>query len=94
MKILIIALLSLFAINIYGKTPLAQQVKEMILSNGMRVWINEDHSQPKVLGAVVVNCGAIDCPDTGIAHYLEHLLFKGTDQMGTIIVLIRRTHVS
>ena len=62
-----------------GQTAGALQVKEMMLSNGMRVWLNEDHSQPKVFGAVVVNAGAKDCPDTGLAHYLQHLLFKGTE---------------
>ena len=30
------------------------EVKELKLSNGMTVWLNEDHSQPKVFGAVVV----------------------------------------
>ena len=60
------------------------QVKEFKLSNGMTVWLNEDHSQPKVFGAVVVNAGAKDCPNTGIAHYFEHIMFKGTDKIGTI----------
>ena len=59
-------------------------VKELKLSNGMIVWLNEDHSQPKVFGAVVVKAGAKDCPNTGIAHYFEHIMFKGTDRMGTI----------
>lgn len=59
------------------------EVKEMTLSNGMTVWLNEDHSQPKVFGAVVVKAGANDCPNTGIAHYFEHILFKGTDKIGT-----------
>ena len=59
-------------------------VKELKLSNGMTVWLNEDHSQPKVFGAVVVRAGAKDCPNTGIAHYFEHIMFKGTDRMGTI----------
>ncbi|MBR4809557.1 MAG: insulinase family protein [Bacteroidales bacterium] len=59
------------------------EVKEIRLSNGMQVWLNEDHSQPKVYGAVVVKAGAKDCPDTGLAHYLEHLLFKGTEEIGT-----------
>ena len=58
-------------------------VKELKLSNGMTVWLNEDHSQPKVFGAVVVKAGAKDCPNTGIAHYFEHIMFKGTDRMGT-----------
>ncbi len=60
------------------------QVKELKLSNGMTVWLNEDHSQPKVFGAVVVKAGAKDCPNTGIAHYFEHIMFKGTDRLGTI----------
>jgi predicted Zn-dependent peptidase len=59
------------------------QVKELKLSNGMTVWLNEDHSQPKVFGAVVVKAGAKDCPNTGIAHYFEHIMFKGTDRLGT-----------
>ena len=59
------------------------EVKELKLSNGMTVWLNEDHSQPKVFGAVVVKAGAKDCPNTGIAHYFEHIMFKGTDRMGT-----------
>ena len=50
----------------------------------MTVWLNEDHSQPKVFGAVVVKAGAKDCPDTGIAHYFEHMMFKGTDKIGTV----------
>lgn len=65
-----------------GGNPLA--VKELQLSNGLTVWLNEDHTQPKVFGALVVKAGAMDCPNTGIAHYLEHLLFKGTQRIGTV----------
>ncbi|MBR3067149.1 MAG: insulinase family protein, partial [Prevotella sp.] len=60
------------------------QVRELTLSNGMTVWLNEDHTQPKVFGVVVVRAGAKDCPDTGIAHYFEHIMFKGTDRIGTV----------
>lgn len=60
------------------------KVKEYRLENGLTVWLNEDHSQPKVFGAVVVKAGAKDCPDTGIAHYFEHMMFKGTDRIGTL----------
>ena len=62
----------------------ALDIKELKLSNGLTVWLNEDHSQPKVYGALVVKAGAKDCPNTGIAHYLEHVLFKGTQKIGTI----------
>ena len=64
--------------------PAALLVKELRLSNGMTVWLNEDHSQPKIYGAVVVRAGGKDCPDTGIAHYFEHIMFKGTDRIGTV----------
>ncbi len=60
------------------------RVKEYILNNGLTVWLNEDHSKPRVFGVVAVKAGARDCPDTGIAHYFEHIMFKGTDKIGTI----------
>ena len=31
-----------------------------------------------------MKAGAKDCPDTGIAHYFEHMMFKGTDRIGTL----------
>ena len=60
------------------------QVREHKLSNDLTVWLNEDHSQPKIFGAVVVKAGAKDSPNTGIAHYFEHMMCKGTDKIGTI----------
>ena len=80
---LIIAAAMLLSLGLYAQnSPL--DVQEIKLSNGMQVWLNQDASQPKVFGAVVVKAGGKDCPDTGLAHYLEHLLFKGTTEMGTI----------
>ena len=70
--------------SLWAQTPQPLEVKELKLSNGMSVWLNEDHSQPKVFGAVVVQAGAKDCPNTGIAHYFEHIMFKGTEEIGTI----------
>jgi len=67
-----------------SKTRISTEINEHILDNGLTVWLNEDHSQPKVFGAVVVKAGAKHCPDTGIAHYFEHIMFKGTDKIGTI----------
>lgn len=66
-----------------AQTAEALKVREFTLSNGMKVYLNEDHSQPKVYGSVVVNAGSNDCPDTGIAHYFEHMMFKGTTRLGT-----------
>jgi predicted Zn-dependent peptidase len=76
--------LSIFACVVALTATAQLDVKEFKLGNGMTVWVNEDHSQPKVFGAVVVRAGAKDCPNTGIAHYFEHIMFKGTDRLGTI----------
>ena len=54
----IIFLMVAFLACLYANAQL--EVKEFKLSNGMTVWLNEDHSQPKVFGAVVVNAGAKD----------------------------------
>ncbi len=55
------------------------------LENGLTVWVSENHELPQVFGAVVVRAGAKHDPAhaTGIAHYLEHMLFKGTQELGT-----------
>ena len=64
--------------------PLA--VETYTLNNGLTVYLNEDHNTTSVFGAIVVRGGGKRDPKdaTGIAHYLEHLLFKGTQQLGTI----------
>ena len=93
-----ILLLSALCVALLPSLAMAQvveavQVQEYELGNGMRVWLNVDHSQPKVFGAVVVNAGAVDCPDTGIAHYFEHILFKGTDELGTVDYAAERVYL-
>ncbi len=81
-RLFLLLCILLVAASFRAETPL--QVKTLRLSNGFTVWLNEDHAQPRVFGAVVVKAGAKDCPNTGIAHYFEHLLFKGTDRIGTV----------
>lgn len=67
------------------KNPLLR-VETYTLDNGFTVFLNEDPTASKVFGAVMVNAGAKqESPDaTGMAHYLEHLLFKGTRTLGTV----------
>lgn len=84
MRAFLTAMLVAWCISINSaQMPESLKVKEHKLSNGLTVWLNEDHTQPKVFGAIVVKAGAKDCPDTGIAHYFEHMMFKGTDKIGT-----------
>jgi len=55
------------------------------LENGLKVYLLPDANANKTFGAMVVNAGSKNDPAdaTGLAHYLEHLLFKGTENMGT-----------
>ena len=83
MKKTIIFLVVCFALQtLSAQSPL--EVKTFKLDNGLTVWLNEDHTQSSVFGAVVVKAGAKDSPATGIAHYFEHIMFKGTDKIGTV----------
>ena len=56
------------------------------LENGLTVMLNDDKNANSVYGAVVVKGGGKQDPNdaTGIAHYLEHMLFKGTTELGTV----------
>jgi len=70
---------------IITQQAIAQTVKTFKLDNGFTVILSEDHSEPKVFGAVVVKVGSKNDPEgtTGMAHYFEHIMFKGTDKIGT-----------
>ena len=61
------------------------KVETFYLSNGLKVIMCENHDQPKIYGSVVVHAGAKneDPAATGVAHYFEHIMFKGTDRIGT-----------
>ncbi len=60
-------------------------VQQYVLDNGLTVMLTENHERPEVFGAVVVRTGGKNDPpdNTGMAHYLEHMLFKGTQDLGT-----------
>lgn len=81
---LLFLFLSLTIISLAQHNPYLS-VKKITLNNGLTVLLNEDHSQAEVFGAVVVNAGGKNDPAdaTGIAHYFEHIMFKGTDKIGT-----------
>ena len=66
--------------------PLTAQANphEKTLSNGMRVIVKEDHRAPTVVHMVWYRTGAMDEQDgsSGLAHMLEHMMFKGTQSVG------------
>lgn len=63
-----------------------QGLKAFKLKNGLSVFIWEDSNQSDVYGMVGVRAGSANDPEqyTGLAHYLEHLMFKGTSKISTL----------
>lgn len=55
------------------------------LDNGMKVYMSVNKKEPRVQTSIAVRTGSRNDPPsaTGLAHYLEHMLFKGTSTIGT-----------
>lgn len=55
------------------------------LSNGLTVYLSDNPEQPRIQTYIAVRAGGKNDPaeSTGLAHYLEHLMFKGTSSFGT-----------
>lgn len=55
------------------------------LKNGLTVYLSVNKAEPRVYTSIAVRAGSKSDPAdaTGLAHYLEHMLFKGTDNFGT-----------
>src|SRR6185503_12604449 len=60
-------------------------VQELKLANGMRFLLYEQHDSPTVAAAWVAHVGsANERPGiTGLSHFFEHMMFKGTHVIGT-----------
>jgi len=62
----------------------AEPVQEFVLDNGLKVLLLEDHKSPAVTFQVWYRVGSRNEKDgkSGLAHFLEHFLFKGTPTTG------------
>src|SRR5437762_12268816 len=66
-------------------SPVVNRVSEFKLANGLQVVVVPDHRAPVVTHYVWYRVGAADEPPgtSGIAHFLEHLMFKSTDKVAS-----------
>lgn len=88
---------TLFLLGLLISAPLFAQVqyrtfdndpshmRHATLKNGMEIYLLPDANQSGVYGGVVIKAGGKYDPKdaTGMGHYLEHMLFKGTESLGT-----------
>ncbi len=61
------------------------KVRTYVLENGLTVMMAVNKKQPRIQTYIATKAGSKNDPadNTGLAHYLEHMLFKGTDKYGT-----------
>jgi zinc protease len=73
-------LAALLAVFLNCTTAGAAQVQEVVLANGLKVLLLEDHKSPAVTFQVWYRVGGRNEKDgkSGLAHFLEHMMFKGT----------------
>ena len=79
-----VTLLAAFATHIHAAT-LEEKVVEHTMKNGMKLLMVERHTSPTVSAWIRFRVGSVDerSDERGIAHLLEHMLFKGTTTLGT-----------
>lgn len=65
------------------------------LDNGLQVYLTENHEEPRFYTEIAVRAGSLHDPadGTGLAHYLEHLMFKGTQNMGSLDYAAEKPHL-
>ncbi len=56
------------------------------LENGLKVYLSKNEEEPKIQTLIAIRAGSSYDPsdNTGLAHYLEHMVFKGTDEIGAL----------
>ncbi|MDV3309749.1 MAG: insulinase family protein [Cyclobacteriaceae bacterium] len=61
-------------------------VRVYTLKNGLKVYLSDYKIAPRIQTCIAVRAGGRNDPadNTGLAHYLEHMMFKGTSEFGTL----------
>src|SRR5262245_16581790 len=66
-----------------GKLDLLKGIERRVLANGMTVFVKEDHRLPIATVVTSYRVGSVHEVEgaTGLAHFLEHMMFKGTSKL-------------
>lgn len=72
-----------YAYEIVENDPLNARI--YTLDNGLKVYLTVNKGEPRIQAYIAVATGSKNDPVTsqGLSHYLEHMVFKGTDKYGT-----------
>ncbi len=77
----------------YPGDPL--QARLYRLDNGLEVYLSVNRERPRFFAEIAVRAGSKNDPPetTGLAHYMEHLLFKGSQRLGTMDYEKEKSHL-
>lgn len=92
------SVLGVLVLMLWGATVVAKEykyktvpndpmkVRMYTLDNGLQVYLSQVKNEPRIAAQILVRCGGKTDPasNTGLAHYFEHLMFKGTQKLGTV----------
>jgi zinc protease len=83
-KHIFFSILTFIVISAIATITSAEEVKEVVLDNGLKVLLLEDHKSPAVTFQVWYRVGSRNEKDgkSGLSHFLEHMMFKGTPKTG------------
>ena len=75
------------------KDPMQAHIYQ--LDNGLTVYLSQNKEEPRFYAEIAVRAGSKHDPQdaTGIAHYLEHMLFKGSQKIGTLDYEKEKVHL-
>lgn len=75
------------------KDPMQAHIYQ--LDNGLMVYLTQNKEEPRFYAEIAVRAGSKHDPQdaTGIAHYLEHMLFKGSQKIGTLNYEKEKVHL-
>ncbi|BCR05603.1 peptidase M16 [Desulfuromonas versatilis] len=77
--------LFLLLAGLAGAETLEEKVREHTLANGLKLLVVERHDSPTFSAYITIGVGGVHetSEERGVAHLLEHMLFKGTKTLGT-----------
>ena len=83
LSLVLVTMLAITSTDLTAKS--AKRAQSAVLKNGMQIVVIEDRRAPVVTHMVWYKVGAADEPagKSGIAHFLEHLMFKSTEKIAT-----------
>jgi predicted Zn-dependent peptidase len=75
----------LVSLPVVASAGLAERVQEHRFANGLTLLVVERHDAPTLAAYITLRVGSVDesSENRGVAHLLEHMLFKGTQTLGT-----------